>query len=112
MYEKKTCVAFDNSQGEEKQRLDEKYNQHLIEKSLSRDEQKTDKENSNDVVVVHDLQAVIQLHKGDVPLFYYKSKLNVFTFTMCDLKSNACDCFVWNEVNGNRGVNELGTNKL
>lgn len=104
-----TCVAFDNAEGEEKQSLEEKYNQHLIEKNLSREEKKTDKENSNAVVVVYDLQAVMQLPKGDVSLFYYKSKLNVFNFTMYDLKSNACDCFVWDEGNGHRGVNELGT---
>jgi len=54
------------------------------------------------------LQAIQQLPKGDVSVFYYKSKLNLLNFTIYNLY-NSCTCYVWDESNGNRGVNELGT---
>lgn len=41
--------------------------------------------------------------------FIIKSKINVFNFTIYDLKSNECKYFVWDEFNGHRGVNELGS---
>ncbi|KAJ8877723.1 hypothetical protein PR048_022178 [Dryococelus australis] len=59
-----------------------------------------------DTVAVYDLQAVVQLPKGDVSHFYYKSKLNVFNFTVYDFKTNTCECYC---RNGHRGVNELGS---
>lgn len=58
---------------------------------MSRKEKKYDKEELNASVVVYDLQAVMQIAKGDVSVFYYKSKLNVFNFTIYDLKSNECE---------------------
>ena len=51
----------------------------------------------------------MQLPKGDVSVFYYKSKLNVLNFTIYNAKTNACNCYIWDETNGNRGVNEIGT---
>lgn len=105
-----TCCAYENTENEEKKRKKEYYDQHLVEKELSRKEKKYDKEELIDTqVAVYDLQAVMQIPKGDVSVFYYKSKLNVFNFTIYDLKSNECECFVWDESNGHRGVNELGT---
>lgn len=104
-----TCVSYDNAGEEEKENLKAKYDEHLMEKQLSRTEKKHDKENASGLVAVYDLQAVVQLPKGDVSLFYYKSKLNVFNFTIYNLKTNSCECYIWDETNGHRGVNELGT---
>ena len=58
---------------------------------------------------MYDLQAVMQLPQGDLSTLYYKSKLNVLNLTVYDIKKNICECFVWNETEGNRGVNEIGT---
>ena len=33
----------------------------------------------------------------------------MFNFTIYDLKTNSCECYTWDETNGHRGVNELGT---
>ncbi|EZA58416.1 hypothetical protein X777_01373 [Ooceraea biroi] len=104
-----TCTTFNNAEDKKKEHLKDNYDRHLVEKELSRAEKKADKEKSDVVVAVYDLQAVMQLPKGNVSVFYYKSKLNVFNFTIYDLKTNTCDCFVWDEANGHRGVNELGT---
>ncbi|KAL4711225.1 hypothetical protein ACJJTC_019066 [Scirpophaga incertulas] len=105
------CFTYANAEEEEKQVLKEKYDNHLNEKELSRIEKKNDKEKMMDdtVVAVYDLQAVMQLPKGEVSVFYYKSKLNLLNFTIYDLKENLCECYVWDESHGNRGVNELGT---
>lgn len=104
-----TCSSYENSNDAEKEAMKEGYDQHLHEKTLSRIEKQRDKEDANAVVAVYDLQAVVQLPKGDVSVFYYKSKLNALNFTVYDLQSNKCDCFVWDESQGHRGVNELGT---
>lgn len=78
---------------------------------LSREEKKKDKEkmDSNVIVYVYDLQAVMPIRKGEILAFYDKSKLNIYNFTIYDLKTNDCECYVWEEANGHRGVNELGT---
>lgn len=104
-----TCATYENASQTEKNSLQEKYDEHQVEKVLSRSEKACDKASSNAAVAVYDLQAVFQLPKGDVSLFYYKSKLNVLNFTIYDLKSNNCECYVWDESNGHRGVNELGS---
>lgn len=103
------CVMYNNSDESAKAQLKEKYDIHQTEKKLSREEKNRDKTEGNAIVAVYDLQAVMQLPQGDVSTLYYKSKLNVLNFTIYDIKKNLCDCFVWNETDGNRGVNEIGT---
>ena len=93
----------------QKKTLQEQYDRHLAEKDLSRAEKNVDKVDADAVVAVYDLQAVFQLPKGDISVFYYKSKLNVLNLTIYDLKTNNCECYVWDETNGNRGVNEIGS---
>jgi len=104
-----TCEAYNNAIGEEKIELKNNYEEHLMEKDLSRTEKQLDKEKSNLILAVYDLQAVMPLPKGDVSIFYYRSKLNVLNFTIYDMQKNIADCYVWDESNGHRGVNELGT---
>ena len=58
---------------------------------------------------MYDLQAVFQLPKGEISVFYYKSKLNVYNFTMFDIQRKTCNCYVWDECNENRGANEIGS---
>lgn len=102
------CEAYSNAEGEEKEQLSEKYHTHIKEKELSREEKQKDKD-SNDVVLVYDLQAVQQLPRGDVSVFYYKSKLNCLNFTITDLKTKKTECYFWHEGIGNRGADEIGS---
>ena len=44
-----------------------------------------------------------KLPKGDVSIFYYKSKC-LELHNICDIKTNNCQCYVWDETNGKRGV--------
>lgn len=105
------CVAYENSDENQKNCLKQEYDIHISEKEMSRAEKKSDKVKkfSNTIVAVYDMQAVMQLPKGDVSVFYYKSKLNVINFTIYNMIDNDCDCFVWDESCANRGSNELGT---
>lgn len=104
-------LNFSNASDEEKQQLEEKYNIHLKEKELSRLQKDLDKScnSKSTVVAVYDLQAVLQCPKGDVSTFYYTSKLNVFNFTVYEMKTHSARCYLWDESEGNRGVCEIGT---
>ncbi|KAL3279144.1 hypothetical protein HHI36_016658 [Cryptolaemus montrouzieri] len=46
-------------------------------KHLSRIEKENDKKKTDTVVAAYDLQAVFECPKGEISVFYYKSKLNV-----------------------------------
>ncbi|CAG9825704.1 unnamed protein product [Phaedon cochleariae] len=121
------CVAFENATGDDKTKLETKFEQHLIEKRLSREEkgQEKDKVSQNYIVAVYDLQAVLQVPRGDVSLFYYKSKLNNLNLTITKLRkpddnnskkrgttndsNDSTDCYFWHEGEGNRGSDEIGS---
>lgn len=81
------CVSYDNSNNEQKQDLEEKYLKHLEEKTLSRSEKFTDRQNitKDRKVVVYDLEAVLQCPRGDTSAFYYKLKVNSYNFTLTEL---------------------------
>ncbi|XP_060809417.1 uncharacterized protein LOC132903927 [Amyelois transitella] len=105
------CVAYENALQPDKEKLEEKYISHLKEKELSRAEKLRDKEfiSENNIVACYDMQAMLQVPRGDVSSFYYKSRLNCMNFTICELKADNTDCFFWNEVEGQKGANEIGT---
>lgn len=107
------CVQYDNAVGKEKIAFETKYQEHQKEKNLSRKEKENDKgkakEDSNYIVIVYDLQAVMQCPRGNTSAFYYVSKLNTFNFTICDLASNNAMCYTWDESQAKRGANEIAT---
>lgn len=107
------CVTFENSSPEEKIERKDFHDKHLVEKDLARAEKNSDKEKlasaSNVVLAVYDLAAVFQCPKGNASIFFYKSKLNVFNFSIYNMLKKNATCFVWHEGLGKRGVNELGT---
>ncbi|CAG5052666.1 unnamed protein product [Parnassius apollo] len=70
------CESFKNANEEERFEIQESYEQHLLEKKLARDHKEKDKNRNDGVIVaVYDLQAVIQVPKGQVSLFFYKSRI-------------------------------------
>jgi hypothetical protein len=98
----KNCVD-----DEKKKEIEERYNAHLQEKELSRQEKDVDKVKPN--VACYDLQAVMPLPKGFVSSFYYKSKINCYNFTITDLKVQNVECYFWTELEGRCGANEIGS---
>ncbi|KAL4716699.1 hypothetical protein ACJJTC_004818 [Scirpophaga incertulas] len=115
------CLQYKNSTPEQKVLLKESYDAHLEEKALSRQEKRDDrcKIDDKNKVLVFDLQAVLQSPRGDTSGFYYKSKLNSYNFTITmlnkkidgQIKDSYDDvhCFFWNETDGKRGANEIGS---
>lgn len=102
------CTVHENSgQKEKKQEFDE----HLKEKELSRKEKERDKNESDPatIVCVYDLQAALPTPKGEVSVFYYKSKLSTYNLTIYNLKTREAVCNTWHEGEGNRGVIEIAT---
>ncbi|XP_073999030.1 uncharacterized protein [Rhodnius prolixus] len=109
------CATYTNSGEEEKQNLKDEYEIHISEKELSRLEKQSDKEkiSKNHVMACFDLQAVMPCPKGDTSSFYYKTKLNVLNFTVYEINQNnkgdQCYCYIWDETQGHRGANEIGS---
>ncbi|CAH0591687.1 unnamed protein product [Chrysodeixis includens] len=106
------CEAFKNAV--DKEPLMSSYKLHQEEKSLSRIEKKQDideckKPDSNSIVAIFDLQAVLPCPIGQSSAFFYKSKLNCYNFTVSDIKINKTFCFFWHEGLGKRGANEIGS---
>ncbi|CAH0720946.1 unnamed protein product, partial [Brenthis ino] len=83
------CESYKNAVGEGKDKLLLEYELHQREKQLSRNEKSKDIEtcneaNSNTLVFIYDLQAVMPKPIGESSAFYYKSKLNCLNFTISD----------------------------
>lgn len=105
------CVAYKNADAAGKEAMKDLHENHLKEKQLSRNEKEQDKKDIGPTRIVscYDLQAVMTVPKGDVSIFYYKSKLNCLNFTISELGKDHTECYFWTEVEGNRGVNEIAS---
>lgn len=87
----------------------EKLVNHLKEKEESTEEKERDNTSTDSVVAIYDLQAVWQLPRENTSVFYYKSKLNNFNFTISELGSDQNDCYFWHEGEARRGAEEIGS---
>jgi hypothetical protein len=80
---------------------------------LARLEKNNDKEtaltNKQIMFCSFDLQAVPPLPNGNVSTFYYKSKLNVYNFTIFNISEKNGFCYMWHEGEAKRGANEIAT---
>lgn len=56
-----------------------------------------------------DLQAILQLPYAAENQLYYVRKLNVYNFTIYDSSDKSGHCFLWDEINGNKGSNEIAS---
>ncbi|XP_047503855.1 uncharacterized protein LOC125048927 [Pieris napi] len=105
------CTSYSNATENDKVELKEKFDRHLTEKDLSRQNKEDDKKFTPDncIVLVYDLQAAMPCPRGDASNFYYVSKLNTYNFTICDIKSKDTACYVWHEGEAKRGATEIGS---
>lgn len=73
------CTAYINASESHKEEMKDCYENHLMERDLSRIEKTIKKEAKNKsslIVAVYDLQASLPCPKGEISTFYYVSKLN------------------------------------
>ncbi|KAJ8964508.1 hypothetical protein NQ314_004796 [Rhamnusium bicolor] len=110
-YQCNLCYLYNNAIGDEKEKLQSEYYEHQEEKKLSRIEKDNDKMKSskNFIVACFDMQAVFQTPKGDLSIFYYRSKLNTMNLTVSSLGEDETWCFVWHEGDGGKGATEIGS---
>lgn len=92
------------------EKLNEKYERHVVEKSFMRTERKSDRE-SKTLTICFDLQNVISLPRGNVSCFYYKRKLNVYNLTAHASDGNVKNgyCAVWHEGLCGRTGNDIAS---
>lgn len=107
------CETFKNLTEVEKENKKEQFEIHTKEKALARKEKDSDKNSAlndkNILLSTFDLQAVTPLPNGNVSTFYYKSKLNVFNFTLFNIPEKKGSCYIWHEGEAKRGANEIST---
>lgn len=127
------CWDYELAAPNRKNEIKNKYEDHIKEKDLCRQQKRLDRENitETNICAVYDLQAVMQCPTGDTSAFFYKSKLNCFNFTIVEMlkktetaqkrkkddKDNENEigaygnvyCYFWDEVQGKRGANEIGS---
>ncbi|XP_030766575.1 uncharacterized protein LOC115890475 [Sitophilus oryzae] len=106
------CESFKNASEDEKKELENKYNEHLEEKNLSREEKEEDKikaQAGSISLAIYDLQAVLPVPVGQSSAFFYKSRLNCYNFTVTEIVKGSTKAFFWHEVFGNRGAIEIGS---
>lgn len=130
------CVDYEMANPARKIDIQAKYDDHLKEKDLCRQEKRLDRQNIDEtnICAVYDLQAVMQCPTGESSSFFYKSKLNCLNFTIVEMtkkseevkkgkktdKENVDEiraydnvyCYFWDEVQGKRGANEIGSSIL
>lgn len=105
------CANFENGDEEGKEKIKEKYEKHLKEKELSRQEKQKDAERADENIGVccFDLQAVLTTPSGEVNSFFYKRRLATYNFTIFDIKQKLGLCYLWHEGLAKRGANEIGS---
>lgn len=107
------CEMYKNLSEEERVAKMSVMEQHEREKKLARAEKNNDKEiasiNKNILLCSFDLQTVTPLPNGNVSTYYYKSKLNVYNFTIFNIPEKSGFCYMWHEGEAKRGANEITT---
>ncbi|CAC5387443.1 unnamed protein product [Mytilus coruscus] len=92
---------------------EEQFVRHQRNKESSRDQKSKDKQRAKTdksvVVSTFDLEAVLPtpcLMVGDL---YYKRFLSTYNLSFYSLGDGKGTCYLWDEVNGGRGSNEIGS---
>ncbi|XP_031332274.1 uncharacterized protein LOC116162721 [Photinus pyralis] len=104
------CESYKNNPNNTE--VQKAYEEHQEEKKLSRNEKDQDKskaKNQDIVLAVYDLQAVLPVPMAQTSIFFYKSRLNCFNFTVTEIGNDKTFCFFWHEGLGHRGAAEIGT---
>lgn len=109
------CVAYENSNEDEKLKKKEQYEIHLVNKERAKALKETDameakkEENTSLSVSCFDLQKVLQTPQGNCSLFYYRRKHSVYNFTIYDIGPHEGYCYLWTENIGKKGPNEIAS---
>lgn len=107
------CEKQKNMSEEEKAKDEHNYQVHIKNKDLARAEKELDKIKALDDPTyksfTFDLQAVLYSPCSNVSSFYCIHKMCTYNLTVNDQAEKKGICFVWNETDGKRGSDEIGT---
>ncbi|XP_039281015.1 uncharacterized protein LOC120350647 [Nilaparvata lugens] len=108
------CESYKNSSEEEKNVKLASQEKHRQECEWAHQEKSRDKtvalSNDKDILLCSfDLQAVMPLPYANASTFYYKSKLNVYNFTVYNIPDKKGFCYMWHEGEAKRGACEIAT---
>lgn len=106
------CHAYKNiKEPTEQQKTEQEI--HLQYKTLARSLKEINKteaekcQNGEIVTACFDMQKILTCPFGNVSIFYYKRKLNLYNFTVYDMSQKNGYCYMWSEANGKKGANEV-----
>lgn len=107
------CTNYKHSNIEEKTTMQERIDNHLLNKEKMRDLKNSEKlradTDNSFCVSVFDLQQILPCPKTEVGQAYYKSKLATYNLTVFDAGKKQGYCFMWHEGIASRGCNEIGS---
>jgi hypothetical protein len=109
-----TCTSFElliKAMGTVSAEEQKKQDDHISRKDEARQIRNNDKTQTAENVMVStmDLQQVQLLPKVDVGPAYYLRKLDMFNFTIYQLKDHVGHCYAWSESEGEKGANEISS---
>ena len=108
------CSKFELMTPADKETCSLQLEEHLARNKEAQIAKANDKQRAHDDAafrsVTFDLQSVLQVPSSDASLMYYKRKLCCYNFTVYEqAEPNDGHCYLWSEVDGRRGSNEIGS---
>jgi len=89
------------------------YSRHQQMKMWAREEKQKDKDRARNDKSVHvstfDLEAVLPTPCSLVGELYYKRKISCYNLSYYSLADQKGTCYIWDETQGGRGANEIGS---
>ncbi|CAG9793362.1 unnamed protein product [Diatraea saccharalis] len=107
------CHQFKNTPNPSDE-IKDNFNKHQTEKEISRKlklESKMFAISNNKIAcsIVFDFQKVLNSPHGNISVYYYRRKLNVYNLTLFDMASKEAFCYMWDETIAKRGANEVAS---
>lgn len=108
-----TCNSYRNAVDTEKTNLHDAWEAHKRREKESMEEKSRDKvkacSDQSYRAITFDLEAVLSTpHAGDSQI-YYRRKLAVYNFTILESASQQGFNYIWDETEGGRGANDIGS---
>ncbi len=110
-----TCAKYKLASAAEQEELRDSQAEHLHWRDAAQEAKRKETEEAmkgkDTVVATFDLQSVLQVPCSAASPFYYKRKICVYNLSVYETssKKKTAHCFVWSEIDGKRGSNEIGS---
>lgn len=92
---------------------EETYREHIRQKDRARQEKAKDKaacqEDCSQIACTFDLQQVLSTPNTTTSTIFYKRKLSTYNLSVYSLGTKSGTCILWDETEGKRGANEIGS---